>query len=148
VAIAGVAAAAALWLAFHARKASHRMAASLAMAGAVCAMHYTGMSAAEFICIANAPKPLWSIGAITPLVFTVVGLVLVWLIWNTLGIILQDQVRRTPAGASAGLKGGRAPTRIRVRLESRASSRRAPRALTQLLRRDYGQQKDFRLALG
>jgi NO-binding membrane sensor protein with MHYT domain len=120
VAIAAVAAAAALWLAFHARKTSHRLAASLAMAAAICAVHYTGMSAAEFICIADAPKPHWSIGSydLPPVVFGVVGMVLVWLIWNTLGIILQDQarVRRTPAGAnaaslrtSAGLKGVRPP---------------------------------------
>ena len=78
VAIAMLAAAAALWLAFHARKASHRVAASLAMAAAICAVHYTGMSAAEFICIATAPKLLWSIGGynLPPLVFGVVGLVL------------------------------------------------------------------------
>ena len=111
VAIAAVAAAAALWLAFHARKGSHRMAASLAMAAAICAVHYTGMAAADFICIADAPRPLWSIGSynLPPLVFGVVGLVLVWLVWNTLGIILQDQVRRAPAGAGAALKGARVP---------------------------------------
>ena len=58
-----------------------------------------------------APKLLWSIGGynLPPLVFGVVGLVLVWLIWNTLGIILQDQARRAPARATAGLEGLRAP---------------------------------------
>lgn len=108
-AIAMVAAAAALWLAFHARKTIDRIAASLAMAAAVCAVHYTGMSAADFICIADAPRPLWSIGShnLPPMVFGVVGLVLVWLVWNTLGIVLQDPMRRPAArvSAGAGLKG-------------------------------------------
>lgn len=115
VAIAGVAAAAALWLVFHARKTTHRVAASLAMACAVCAVHYTGMAAAEFICVTAAPKPLWSIGGydLPTAVFVVTGLVLVWLGWNALGIVSQDQARRrTPAGTGpsarkpqAGVKG-------------------------------------------
>ena len=55
VAIAIVAATAALWLAFRVRSFTGRVAASLVMAGAVCAMHYTGMGAADFICTsANA----------------------------------------------------------------------------------------------
>lgn len=49
-AIAVVAATAALWLAFNTRKLGARMGAALLMACAVCAMHYTGMSAAEFVC--------------------------------------------------------------------------------------------------
>lgn len=48
--IAIVAATAALWLAFNTRTMVLRIAASLVMGAAVCAMHYTGMSAAEFIC--------------------------------------------------------------------------------------------------
>ncbi len=48
--IALVAATAALWLAFHTRSLSSRVTAAFVMAIAVCAMHYTGMSAAEFIC--------------------------------------------------------------------------------------------------
>lgn len=50
IAIALVAATAALWLAFHTTHLSMRLVAAAIMATAVCAMHYTGMSAAEFIC--------------------------------------------------------------------------------------------------
>ncbi len=50
VLIALVAATAALWLAFHTEQTSMRLLAAAIMALAVCAMHYTGMSAAEFIC--------------------------------------------------------------------------------------------------
>lgn len=50
VTIAVVAASAAIWLAFHVRRASHRVAAAFVMAGAVCAMHYTGMAAAQVVC--------------------------------------------------------------------------------------------------
>lgn len=50
VAIAFVAATAALWLAFNVRGFAGTLAASIVMAAAVCAMHYTGMSAADFIC--------------------------------------------------------------------------------------------------
>ena len=95
-AIAAAAAAAALWLVFHARKTSHRTAASLAMATAVCAVHYTGMSAAEFICAASDPKPLWSIGGydLPTAVYAVTGMVLLWLCWNALGIISHGPARR------------------------------------------------------
>jgi NO-binding membrane sensor protein with MHYT domain len=48
--IAVVAATAALWLAFNSPTLNRRVAASLAMGVAVCAMHYTGMYAAEFVC--------------------------------------------------------------------------------------------------
>lgn len=48
--IAIVAASVALWLAFHTRTLAMRGAASLLMGVAVCAMHYTGMHAAEFVC--------------------------------------------------------------------------------------------------
>lgn len=48
--IAVVAATAALWLAFNTQGLALRALAALVMGVAVCAMHYTGMSAAEFIC--------------------------------------------------------------------------------------------------
>ncbi len=48
--IAVVAATAALWLAFNTQQLSARLGAALLMACAVCAMYYTGMSAAEFVC--------------------------------------------------------------------------------------------------
>lgn len=50
VLIAVVAASAALWLAFHVRRTSHRVAAAFVMAAAVCTMHYTGMAAADVVC--------------------------------------------------------------------------------------------------
>ncbi len=48
--IAVVAATAALWLAFNTAGMLMRTAAGLVMGVAVCAMHYTGMQAAEFVC--------------------------------------------------------------------------------------------------
>ncbi len=50
VMIAVVAASAALWLAFHVRRPLHRVGAAFVMAAAVCAMHYTGMAAADVVC--------------------------------------------------------------------------------------------------
>lgn len=50
VLIAVVAASAALWLTFHVRRATHRVAAAALMATAVCSMHYTGMAAADVVC--------------------------------------------------------------------------------------------------
>lgn len=49
-AIAVAAATAALWLAFNTRGYALRGAAAAVMGVAVCAMHHTGMSAAEFVC--------------------------------------------------------------------------------------------------
>lgn len=48
--IAVVAATAALWLAFNSPTIQRRVGASLVMGVAVCAMHYTGMTAADFVC--------------------------------------------------------------------------------------------------
>ncbi|MGB3070845.1 MAG: MHYT domain-containing protein [Ottowia sp.] len=50
VVIAMAAASAALWLAFRTRALSLRMVAAAVMGVAVCAMHYTGMAAADFVC--------------------------------------------------------------------------------------------------
>jgi NO-binding membrane sensor protein with MHYT domain len=93
VAIAFTAAAAALWLAFHITRNSHRLAASLVMGLAVCAMHYTGMSAAQFICVQSKAAPAWAIGGnnLPVLVFAVAGGVLVLLCWNILGLISRAQ---------------------------------------------------------
>jgi NO-binding membrane sensor protein with MHYT domain len=54
--IAVAAATAALWLAFNTAGRMLRAAASLVMGIAVCAMHYTGMRAAEFICTVADPS--------------------------------------------------------------------------------------------
>lgn len=48
--IAVVAATAALWLSFNSPTIQSRVGASLVMGVAVCAMHYTGMAAADFVC--------------------------------------------------------------------------------------------------
>ncbi|MDP2008447.1 MAG: MHYT domain-containing protein [Rubrivivax sp.] len=50
IVIAVLAATAALWLAFNTATLATRIGAALVMAVAVCAMHYTGMAAAEFVC--------------------------------------------------------------------------------------------------
>ena len=50
IAIAIVAATAALWLAFNTSALAVRSAAAVVMGVAVCAMHYTGMEAANFVC--------------------------------------------------------------------------------------------------
>ena len=55
VAIAIAAATAGLWLAFAARSLGARLAASVVIATAVCAMHYTGMAAATFVCTVANP---------------------------------------------------------------------------------------------
>lgn len=54
VVIAIVASTVALWLAFNTPTVSRRVLASVAMGLAVCAMHYTGMAAAEFVCTTDA----------------------------------------------------------------------------------------------
>jgi NO-binding membrane sensor protein with MHYT domain len=99
IAIAIAAAGAALWLAFHVRDNLHRIAAALVMGVAVCAMHYTGMAAADFICIAQQPAVAWSVGGsnLPTLVIAVAGLVLVLLCWNILGIAQRQPARRRSA---------------------------------------------------
>lgn len=101
--IAVTASAAALWLAFHVVKAWHRVLASLTMGLAVCAMHYTGMHAAEFICVDSKAPPLWAIGGsyLAQMVFTVAGLVLVYLCWNLLGHLNNAAGQSRRAGAAS-----------------------------------------------
>jgi NO-binding membrane sensor protein with MHYT domain len=48
--VATIAATTALWLAFNVRSLFDRIAAALVMSVAVCTTHYTGMTAAEFVC--------------------------------------------------------------------------------------------------
>ncbi|TWO64445.1 histidine kinase [Caenimonas sedimenti] len=63
IVIAVLAATAALWLAFAVRSLQARLLASVLMATAVCAMHYTGMEAGSFICTTpaslNFPQGDW-----------------------------------------------------------------------------------------
>lgn len=55
VLIAVIASTAGLWLALVVRGAPARVGASAIIAAAVCAMHYTGMAAADFVCTSSAP---------------------------------------------------------------------------------------------
>jgi NO-binding membrane sensor protein with MHYT domain len=111
VAIAIVAATAALWLAFVVRSLAARLAASLVMACAVCAMHYTGMGAATFICTspeANGyPMGPWLITALElPALVTTVAL-------GVAVVILVDQAfqRMQPQAGSASPRRAGPPTR-------------------------------------
>ena len=64
--IALVAAAAALWLAFNLHRFALRVVAALVMGLAVCAMHYTGMAAAQVICTAaQATDAAWALSGTT-----------------------------------------------------------------------------------
>lgn len=58
VLIAIIAATFALWLAFKTGSIAKRLPAALVMAAAVCAMHYTGMGAAEFICTTESRQAM------------------------------------------------------------------------------------------
>lgn len=80
--IAFVAATAGLWLAFAAASNQARWLATGLMGGAVCAMHYTGMAAANVVCstpTADAPllSPAHSAGMITQLPALLVMLIVV-----------------------------------------------------------------------
>jgi two-component system, sensor histidine kinase and response regulator len=85
VLIACFAATAALWLAFNTRTWVARGGAAAVMGAAVCAMHYTGMAAAEFICTTtNRTAAPGGIGVINsfqlPLLVTVSALAMAFLI--------------------------------------------------------------------
>jgi NO-binding membrane sensor protein with MHYT domain len=77
-----------LWLAFNSRSVGKRIAAAVIMGVAVCAMHYTGMLAAEFICtVENRNAIPQGFGYIPG--FELPSLVIVTTL--TLGIILSVQ---------------------------------------------------------
>jgi NO-binding membrane sensor protein with MHYT domain len=103
IVIAVTAAGAALWLAFHVVKNSHRILAALVMGVAVCAMHYTGMASAQFICIAQKALPAWYVaGANLPMmVIIMAGLVLTILTWNLFGVLEQYNKRKPPTRRKA-----------------------------------------------
>ncbi|MDB5871541.1 MAG: histidine kinase [Ramlibacter sp.] len=105
--IAVTASAAALWLAFNVVKGFHRVAAALVMGLAVCAMHYTGMSAARFICTDSSTAPLWSIGGayLPQAVFSLSGLALVFLAWNLLGELGRQEMAEGSAAQDSVLRG-------------------------------------------
>ena len=88
VAIAVVAATAALWLAFNSASLGKRVAAAVIMGIAVCAMHYTGMLAAEFICTTDNRNTIPQRFAYIP-AFELPSLVI--LVGTTMGLILSIQ---------------------------------------------------------
>ena len=100
--IAVVAATAALWLAFHTRTLPLRAGASVLMGVAVCAMHYTGMNAAEFVCTtANrvvAPRGFWYVDAMDlPTLVAAVSLALAAVI--AIDQMFQHALTRRPLAA-------------------------------------------------
>ncbi len=88
IVIAVVAATAALWLAFNSASVGKRMAAAVIMGVAVCAMHYTGMLAAEFICTTENRNAIPQGFAYIP-AFELPSLVIV--VATTMGLILSFQ---------------------------------------------------------
>lgn len=107
IAIAVVAATAALWLAFHTTSLLKRFGAALVMAVAVCAMHYTGMAAAEFVCTtANRTAVPQGFGYVSS--FNIASLVIIaalsMVFLIAISLLFQPAaaagVRRQPARAS------------------------------------------------
>ncbi|AOW13576.1 histidine kinase [Hydrogenophaga crassostreae] len=88
IAIAVVAATVALWLAFNSSTIGKRLAAAVIMGVAVCAMHYTGMLAAEFICTTDNRNAIPQGFGFFP-AFELPALVIVSAV--TMGIILSIQ---------------------------------------------------------
>lgn len=98
VAIAIIAAASALWLAFNLTELTHQVVAAAVMGVAVCAMHYVGMSAATMVCTAPIPpSPLSFGGSNLGLgVFGTAGAVLIFILWVVTGRAL-DEPRKAAA---------------------------------------------------
>lgn len=102
--IAVVAATAALWLAFNTKPLSIRFIAAIVMAVAVCAMHYTGMAAANFVCTTENRMALPAgFGVITSsdlttmVVFVAVGIALLLSVDLISQHYLSANTRKAPA---------------------------------------------------
>jgi NO-binding membrane sensor protein with MHYT domain len=98
IVIAISAATAALWLAFHVVFWWHQFLAAVAMTIAVCAMHYTGMAAVEFIC--TAPRtgifsgaPTISGDGIVLVVMGLFGAALTYIVWHLIDRAFQPTSR-------------------------------------------------------
>jgi NO-binding membrane sensor protein with MHYT domain len=87
IAIALVAAAAALWLAFNLTHFYQRVIAAAVMGVAVSVMHYVGMAAADMVCTAPAEIDEWTVGGrdMGLVVFALSGAVLIWVLWMVSG---------------------------------------------------------------
>jgi NO-binding membrane sensor protein with MHYT domain len=98
VVIAIVAATAALWFAFNVKTMGGTTLAALIMGVAVCAMHYTGMQAADFICYTDKRSSLFGNGVLSPgdlraTVFVALGGILMLLIADQ----VHQNLSRKPA---------------------------------------------------
>jgi len=95
VVIAVAAASAALWLAFNTNTWRSRILGALVMGVAVCAMHYTGMAAADFICTTANPRAIPSgLAVVSALQMPV------WVILLAIGgafLLATDQILRATA---------------------------------------------------
>jgi NO-binding membrane sensor protein with MHYT domain len=101
IAIAIVAATAALWLAFHTPALLKRLGAALVMAVAVCAMHYTGMAAAEFVCTTpNRSAIPQGFGYVSS--FSISSLVIIAAL--SMVFLIALSLLFQPAGAASGQK--------------------------------------------
>lgn len=110
VGIAIAAATAALWLAFAVRSLQARFLAALVMAAAVCAMHYTGMEAAAFICTTpqplNFPQGNWLLTSLDmPILVSIAALGMAFVIFTDQ--MFQRLEQRHLAGRLAPVKAGR-----------------------------------------
>jgi NO-binding membrane sensor protein with MHYT domain len=101
VAIAIIAAASALWLAFNLTELTHQVVAAAVMGVAVCSMHYVGMTAATMVCTApTAPGSLSFGGSNLGLgVFGTAGAVLIFILWVVTGRALDEPKAVTPRHA-------------------------------------------------
>ena len=124
-AIAFLAAAAALWLAFHVTRFPQMIVAALLMGIAVCSMHYVGMASATMICTAAAPDVAWALSG--PMMglfaFGVASLVLILIGWLVSERFITDL--ENPAHHRRGEETPPPPPRSSLhRLAQRRSSRR------------------------
>ncbi len=92
VAIAIIAAASALWLAFNLTELTHQVVAAAVMGVAVCSMHYVGMTAATMVCTAPIAPDGFSFGGsnLGLGVFGTAGAVLIFILWVVTGRALDE----------------------------------------------------------
>lgn len=96
IVIALGASAAALWIAFNVTGHAHRLMAAMVMAVAVCSMHYVGMAAADFVCIASSPDASFTVGGIYLVLWVlgIVGLSISTMTWVLLGRAPDSSARQ------------------------------------------------------
>ena len=100
-------------MAFKAKRSSHRVAAALVMATAVCTMHYTGMTAASVMCTAAnraAMQPGLLRPADMPVIVAIIALGVAGIIGTDLlvqriqarGVVSNDAKLRSSESVAAG----------------------------------------------